>query len=134
VATIAAIRAGIKASLVGISGVTWYDLHPGQVILPAGVVRRQLTSYGVDFDGSDDHTFAVSLYMPLTEVSSAQTNLDELLSTSGTRSVKAALEVDGTFGGVVQFANVERVAEEGVAELSGVQCLVGTVVISVGAM
>jgi hypothetical protein len=134
VATIAAMRAAIKASLVGITGVTWYDVQPGQVVLPAGIVRRQLTNYGVDFDGSDDHMFAVSIYVPLTEVGTAQTTLDALLSTSGARSVKAALEVDGTYGGVVQFANVERVAEEGIAELSGVQCLVGTVVISVGAM
>jgi len=133
-ATIAAIRTAIKTSLVGITGVTWYDVHPGQAILPAGIVRRQLTNFGVDFDGSDDHIFAVSLYLPLTEVSSAQSNLDELLSTSGARSVKVALEASATLGGVVQFINVERVAEEGVADISGVQCLVGTVIITIGAM
>lgn len=133
-ATIPQIREAIADQLSGITGVRWYSRYEGQIIAPAGVVRRQLTTYGVDFNGSDDHVFAVSLYMPLGDQSSAQDLLDELLSTSGTRSVKAALEASPTMGGVVQWSNVERVIEEGAVSMSGVDYyLSATITISIGA-
>lgn len=131
-ATIAAIRAGVAGAIDGITGLRWYDRYEGQIVPPAGVVRRLSTNYGVDFDGSDNHRFAVTVYLPLADQSVSQDLLDELLATSGTRSIKAALESDGTLGGAVSFINVESVNEEGIATLSGVEVIAATIVVSVG--
>jgi hypothetical protein len=131
-ATIAVIRTAIAASLVGIKGVRWYDRYDGQTVPPAGIVRRLSTNYGVDFEGSDDHRFGVTVYLPLADQPASQDLLDELLSTSGARSIKTALEVDGTFGSAVSWANVESVSEEGVATLSGVEVMAATIILTVG--
>jgi hypothetical protein len=131
-ATIAQIRAAIAAAIV-IDGLRVHSSWPGQINAPAAVVRRKSTNFGVDFEGSDDHMFAVSVFVATSDPGTAQERLDAYLSTSGTSSIKAALEnASATLTGVIQFLNVEGVEEEGITSISGIDYLSGTINITVG--
>jgi hypothetical protein len=129
---VAAIRAGFVTALAGITAVRWYDKFPGQIVGPAGVVRRQTYNYGVDFDGDGDAIYAVSIYLPLTDPESAQVLMDSLLSTSGTNSVSTAIEAAPTLGGTVQWLNVDTATEDGIATVSGIDNLTATITVQVG--
>ena len=129
-ATVAAVRAALVGALESITSVRWYDQYPGQIVAPAGVVRRQVYSYGITFDGDTDATYAVTVYVPLTEVLTAQALIDTLLSPSG--GIYAAIETDPTLGGVVDYAIVTRATEDGLTSLSGIDHLSATVTVLVG--
>jgi hypothetical protein len=131
-ATITQIRQAIAAVVDNITGLNVHAHWPGQISTPAAVVRRKQTRFGVDFDGSDDSTYAVSVYVAATDPA-VQDTLDAYLSTSGATSVKAILEAASpTLTGVVQFFNVESIDEEGITTISGVEYLTGTITIMVG--
>lgn len=130
--TVQQVRTAIAAALAPITAVRWYDKYPGQIVGPAGVVRRQSYNYGVDFDGDADGTYAVSIFIPLTDLESAQVLMDSLLAASGANSVATAIESTMTLGGVVQYVNTLRGTEDGITSVSGIDHLTATVTLTVG--
>ena len=130
--TIAEVREALAAAQASIPGVTAHAYFPGQLVGPLTVAGRSRTSYGADFDGDLDSTYVVRVYVPLADFRTAQQTLDALLAQSGPQSLPAAIEADGTLGGVVQFLSVDSCQEEGVTEIDSLKWLTATLSISIG--
>ena len=102
-ATLAEIRAGLETRLATIPNVVtsayMLDSPPDltlQVLGPARVEWDQTMKRGLD-----TWTFIVQGFSGSPESQAASINLDNWLAPSGSESVKAAIEGDGTLGGVV---------------------------------
>lgn len=119
-ASVTAIRNGLKTRLETISGVTGYARPGGTLNLPAAVVLPG----PIDFDstmsrGSDDFTFTVMLLLAESVPDLAQEQLDAYLAGSGAQSVKAAIEGGETLGGAAHFCRVTGVVDYGEVAWSG---------------
>jgi hypothetical protein len=113
VATIAAIRAALKTRLETIVGLRVLDYRPGSINSPQAIVARQSTTYGVSFDGADDHTMAITVYVQFGTDRAAEDNLDAYLNATGASSIVAAIQADPTLGGVVDFTRISNVVDNG---------------------
>lgn len=131
-ATIAQIRAGLKTRLETITGLQVYDYRPGTISPPTAIVARQSTQYDVTFDGADDHTMGVQVYVAFSNDRAAEDNLDAYLNESGTTSVVAAIHADSTLGGVVDFCRVSQVVDNGLVTIGGVDYLGATFTVEIG--
>lgn len=102
-----ALREGVAANLAGIP-----DLNESAYLLsnptpPAAEVQPS----EIDFDasmgrGADWVTLIVRVFVGLTTDIGAQKRLDRMLAGSGADSVKAAVEVDTSLGGVAEDLQV----------------------------
>lgn len=122
-ASIPAIRDGLKTRLATITGLRAYDVVPGQIAAPAAVVKRRRTNYDVTFGGDHDFEFTVSLFVQAADQRSAQDALDAYLATSGAGSIIGAIEGDKTLGGIVSFAVVRDAGEDRLVDYAGVEYL-----------
>ncbi len=110
----------------------WHDQWPANLQGPCGVIRRLTSTYTVDFDGHDDCTYGITLYIPLTDYHAAQNMLDDLVAGDGALSVQHAIEADDTLAHMVEFLDVQSCQEEGAVEIAGVQYLSATIRVNVG--
>lgn len=109
-ATMELIREGLRVRLAMIDGVTvsayMLDSPPDrtlQVMGPDTVEYDQAMARGLDYV-----TVIVQGFSGSPESQAAQRNLDEWLAPSGATSVKAAIEGDGSLGGIVQSCWVRQ--------------------------
>lgn len=123
-ASVSAIRDGLKARLDTISGLNTYDLVAGTIVSPAGVVSRKRITFDATMAGDHhDMTFVVTLYLQAMSIRSAQDAMDGYLATSGSGSIAAAIEGDKTLGGIVSYAVVLSAGEDELVEIGNVQYL-----------
>lgn len=131
--SVAQIRTALAAAQSGIAGLTALDRFQGQINGCTSVAGRQYTRYGVDFNGSEDSTYVIRVYVPTGDWKTAQDLLDAFLSPAGASSIPAALEVDRTLGGVVDFLAVQSAAEEALTDFGdGVKWLTASILTTVG--
>lgn len=88
---------------------------PWAIVVPAPGDFWKETSFG---GGSFDATFLIKLIISASTDRASQDQLSDYLDTSGSKSIKAA--VDGTLGGVVAFATVTGVQDIGEVAWGGV--------------
>lgn len=131
-ATIAQIREGIAARLSTIAGLHVYSKPPGSIISPAAVVTRRRTPYDVTFDGVDDHTFAVTVFVSFANSDVAHDLMDTYVAPAGASSIVAAINADPTLGGLVDFANVVSAEGERLVDYAGVAYLSVDFIIEIG--
>lgn len=124
-ATIGAIRTGLKTRLETIAGWTVYDAWPEQPVTPAawvhyiGPVDGPYATLGGNAYDEFEVLVAVTRGAGLAE---AQDALDAYVSRSGAQSVQAAIEGDQTLGGTVDFALFAGWVEYGeTVEVNGVE-------------
>src|SRR5262245_52959320 len=112
-ATVAAIRAGLKARVGTIASLTGrvFDYRPGSLNPPTAIVTRQTTLFDVTLDGADDSIFAITVYVQFGDDRVAEDNLGAYLDPTGASSVVAAIHGDPTLGGVVDYARVVSVTD-----------------------
>ena len=129
-ASLSALRAGIATRLQTISGLRVLSYVGGDIVPPAAVVipgvRGRKNSLLVDYDatmgrGSDDWQFTVLLMVANKVERVSQVALDAYCDGSGSSSVKAAIEADGTLGGIASFTNVRGVRDYGIVSYGGQQ-------------
>lgn len=131
-ATIAAVRNAL-AAVVTVPTFQTYAHMPASFNGRSIVIRRLSIRYGSDFDGSDDCTYGISIYVPWTDNVAAQTVLDQCLdSKASTYSVKSLIEAAPTLNGVVDFVNVEQANEEGLVSVDNITYLAATITVTVG--
>jgi hypothetical protein len=102
VASVAAIADGLKVRLATISGVRAYSYQPEQLNPPFAYPILNGVSYHQTMGmGSAVTQFDWSVYVVVGRWVDrvAMTNLDDFLSPTGAKSIRAALEADRTLGG-----------------------------------
>jgi hypothetical protein len=119
-ATLAAVRAGLKTRLETIAGLQVYATPPDSIVVPAAVIFRDPLSYDRSFDGVDDFAMKVSLFVQRGVDHTSLESLDAYVDPAGTNSVVAAIHADTTLGGAVDYARVTSASPEGLVEYAGV--------------
>ena len=106
-ASISTIRAGIATNLATIAGLRTSAWIPDQINPPIAVVKPDTISYDTAFGrGLDTMEFSVLCIVGRVDERSAQATLDAYCATSGTASIKAAIESDPTLGSAVSDLRV----------------------------
>ena len=101
------VRANLKARLATITGLKTYDYIPDSVNVPGAVVGQLDLNFDATFNrGFDNATCTILLIVGRMSESAGQTKLDGYLASTGSTSVKAAIEGDVTLGGAVQTLRV----------------------------
>lgn len=125
-ASVSAIRDGLKTRLATISGLNAYDTVPGDIITPAAIVQpgNPLLLYDTTMGrGGDELRFTVTLLVSTVVDDVAQDSLDAYLAGSGSSSVKTAIEADGTLAGAAHYTVVTQVTSYGLLEWAEVTYL-----------
>ena len=119
-AILADIRNGLKTRLATITDLNAYDEAPGTITTPAAFPIPRPIEYDETMNSDvATYTFTVRLLVQRATEEIAQTNLDPYLSPSGAQSIRAAINGDGTLGGVADWTRVGRVARYGDIEHAG---------------
>ena len=111
--SITAIRTELANNIGSISGIRTYADIPDNPAMPAAVVTLTNVVYGRAFQrGLTEYNFVITVIFGRIATTSAQRNLDALISTDA-RSLKAAVEADKTLDGnafdtrVTEMTNVQ---------------------------
>lgn len=124
-ATVSQVAEGLKTRLATISGLRTYSYQPEQENPPFGYPQINRIDYHRAFSGGDvvmDWTIYVVVGRWLDRT--AHASLDDYLSYSGAKSVRAAIEADPTLGGVCQTLIVRSGADITSLDANGAQFLV----------
>ena len=101
------VRSGLKTRLATIAGLKCYDFIPDSINVPGAVVGQLDLNFDATFNrGFDNATCTILLIVGRMSESAGQTKLDGYLASTGSTSVKAAIEGDVTLGGAVQTLRV----------------------------
>lgn len=117
------VRANLKTRLATISGLKTYEFIPDSINVPAAIVGQ----IDLDFDatvnrGFDRASCTVLLIVGRMSESAGQTKLDSYLASTGSTSVKAAIEGDKTLSGAVQTLRVTN-ATSGSVQVASIDYL-----------
>lgn len=126
-ASIVAMRDGLKANLQTISGLRVTEYIRGTIVTPAAVITpgdggrgRQAVNYDMTMGrGSDSFLYTIIVLVSLINERSSTDQLDAYLAGSGATSVKAAVESDETLGGAADFVRVTGVHNYGTIDYGG---------------
>lgn len=103
---VSTVRDGLKTRLQTISGLRVYDIIPDKVTPPSAIVGQLDFTYDIDnARGLDLATCDIYVIVQRLDARSGQNKLDEYLS-SGSKSIKTAIEGDRTLGGAVNTLRV----------------------------
>lgn len=99
-ASISDLRAGIATNLATISGLRTGSTIPENVNPPFAIVAPQSMSYHQSFaNGMTTYNFVVTLVVGRADGRSAQNALDAFCSSTGSSSIRGAVESNRTLGG-----------------------------------
>ena len=124
-ATVSQVAAGLQTRLATISGLRTFNYQPEQENPPFAYPQINSINYHRAYSGGDvvmDWTVYVVVGRYLDRTAHAQ--LDDYLSYSGTKSVRAAIEGDPTLGGVCSTLIVRSGADITSLDAGGAQFLV----------
>src|SRR4051812_26929082 len=102
-ATLTELRAGLRDVIAdgNIDGLTVLDRRPGSVpVLPAVWVQPSGATYAVPVErrGLDVYDLSVIVVVSMADVDVAQEQLDELLTKTGPRSIRALIKASPNLG------------------------------------
>jgi len=124
-ATISQVATGLQTRLATISGLRTFSYQPEQENPPFAYPEINRVDYHRAFSGGDvvmDWTIYVVVGRWLDRT--AHASLDDYLSYSGAKSVRAAIEADQTLGGVCSTLIVRSGADITSLDANGAQFLV----------
>ena len=99
-ASISELRAGIKTNLATISGLRVSDFQPDNINPPVAIVFPISVNYDETFArGMQTYTFSVQVIVGRVSERSGQNSIDAYISSTGTKSIKLAIESNKTLGG-----------------------------------
>jgi len=117
---------GVADALAEIEGLRAYKprtMPDGINELPAAVLLIGTTPYNTAFGGEYDHNLRVILLLATADTPSAYVKLYDYIADSGTKSIKAKLEEDETFGGVCDTSIVRENSGAGITYWAGIPYL-----------
>lgn len=99
-ASISELRTGIKTNLATINGLRTSDFQPDNVNPPVAIVFPISVNYDETFHrGMQTYSFAVQVIVGRVSERSGQSTLDAYCASTGTSSIKLAIESDKTLAG-----------------------------------
>jgi hypothetical protein len=99
-ASITDLRAGLATQLGNVPGLRTTTETPDTISPPIAIVNVGNISYDRAFQrGLDEYNFVITVIVGRVGERTAQRLLDSYISTTGTSSVKLAIELDKTLGG-----------------------------------
>jgi len=99
-ASISELRAGIKTNLATISGLRVSDFQPDNINPPVAIVFPVSLNYDETFHrGMQTYTFAVQVIVGRVSERTGQNSIDAYCSSTGSNSIKLAIESDKTLAG-----------------------------------
>ena len=108
------LRTGLANRLTTITGLRSSAYIPDNPQPPVAVVMPGRITYDTAFGrGSDEYQFTIMLIVGRVADRASQTTLDGYCESSGTRSVKAAIEGDRSLGGKALDCRVTEMANQG---------------------
>jgi hypothetical protein len=126
-ASIKALRDGLKTRLATIAGLYAHDTIPDNVYPPAAIVGFP-SSVAYDFamrTAVARYLFPVRVIAGRVAEGEGQDKIDDLVSPDGASSVRAAIDADPTLGGVAHSTRVTTARDFGVYEVAGVSYIGG---------
>jgi len=107
------LRSGLATRLATISGLRASATIPDNPTPPIAVVMPGRITYDTAFGrGSDEYTFSIMLIVGRVADRAAQNTLDAYCASSGSASVKAAIEADRTLGGAALDCRVTEMTNQ----------------------
>ena len=105
------VRANLKTALSTITGMRVFDYVPDSTNIPTNNAFAIVGQLSMNYDytlnrGFDSATCQIIVIVGRMSEKDGQTRLDGLLASSGSTSIKAAVEADKTLGGAVQTLRV----------------------------
>jgi len=103
--TVRTIRRGLKAALGAVDGLAVYEDWPNNIQAPCAIPELVGTEHDQTLGSNSTHDLAIYRFEAVLAVSlagglsNAQEQMDEYLSGTGGKSVRAALAADRTLGG-----------------------------------
>jgi hypothetical protein len=99
-ASISELRAGIKTNLATITGLRVSDFQPDNINPPVAIVFPISVNYDDAFArGMQTYTFSVQVIVGRVSERTGQNSIDAYISSTGTKSIKLAIESNKTLGG-----------------------------------
>jgi hypothetical protein len=132
-ASVSAIRDGLRTRLATITGLRAYDVWPDQVHAPAAMVQPVRGRYKEALGGVPRLTFRVVLAAAPVQrgLARGEDVLDPYLDDTGATSIKAALEGDKTLGGIVASLHAVEWDDYGLVAIGGVDYVGASVEVEV---
>jgi hypothetical protein len=101
------LKAGLATNLATITGMRTSTQIPEQPQPPVAIITLNTINYDTTFGrGLDEYSFTVTVIVSRADGRNAQNLLDPYVASTGTLSVKSAIELDRSLGG---YANDCRV-------------------------
>lgn len=124
-ANIQSIRTGLKDQLALITGLNAYDTIPDSIMVPCAIVGMpSMVEYDYSFRaGIIKTTIPVRLYAMSVLEDQAQQALDSYVATEGALSVRSAIDLDPSLGGVAHSTRVVSAQGYGAYDMGEVQYL-----------
>ena len=108
------LRTGLAIRLATITGLRSSAYIPDNPQPPVAVVMPARITYDTAFGrGSDEYVFTITLIWGRVNDSTSQTKLDAYCTSSGSTSVKAAIEADRSLGGKALDCRVTEMTSQG---------------------
>ena len=99
-ASISELRAGIKTNLATITGLRVSDFQPDNINPPVAIVFPISVNYDDAFArGMQTYTFSVQVIVGRVSERTGQNSIDAYVSSTGSNSIKLAIESDKTLAG-----------------------------------
>lgn len=133
-ANVKAIRVALAARLTA-TGLRTHATAPGQINPPTVVIlpNRPAIQFGITMDGETQVNLLAIVLLSAANDMTGQDLLDDYVSSSGAKSIAAAIQADPTLGGVVEFTVPLQVSTYGLVEYAGQQYMGCSFVIQCGA-
>jgi len=113
-ASISALRTGLATNLATISGLRTSAFMPDNPNPPVAVVMPSSVSYDDTFQrGMQTYVFNVLVIVGRVDERTAQSNLDTYVSSTGSKSIKLAIQSDKTLGGIAFDTRVSEMRNYG---------------------
>ena len=105
------VRTNLKTALSTITGMRVFDYVPDSTNIPTNNAFAIVGQLSINYDytlnrGFDSASCQIIVVVGRMSEKDGQSRLDGLLASSGSTSIKAAVEVDKTLGGAVQTLRV----------------------------
>lgn len=128
-ADVTALRQGLAANLATISGLRVKAAIKESIAPPTAVIYPSSTPVEFHQASANGHAlfnFEVMVIVGRADAEASQNALDAYISTTGSKSIRAAVELDKTLGGIAFDTIARRVNSYGSTEINNIEYMAAT--------